>query len=224
MAPRISLPAALRQASTLFKSQSASISSTSSREAIRRDIPSVTSNLLDIDDSTPQRGPRERDPTRAAADIYDRLRHTVARRVHIEEEMRQSIKNDDYLRQLTRRWRPGDVYAPHDMSSSEMNKWRRTQARKRDLVDVLGLRPLDMYRNFSVVSEYMTPHGRIKRSVDTGLRPVNQRKMAKAVRRAIGLGIHPSVHHHPEILIRQNARYYEQTTATVNRNVRGSGI
>lgn len=42
--------------------------------------------------------------------------------------------------------------------------------------------------------------GRIKPSRDTGLRPVNQRKMAKAIRRAIGLGIHPSVHRHPMIL------------------------
>lgn len=46
----------------------------------------------------------------------------------------------------------------------------------------------------------MTDMGRIKHSNDTGLRPVNQRKMAKAVRRAIGLGLMPSVHRHPEIL------------------------
>lgn len=50
------------------------------------------------------------------------------------------------MRQLPRRWRTGDVYAPHDLSSAEMTKWRRTQARKKDLVDILGLRPLDMYR------------------------------------------------------------------------------
>lgn len=42
--------------------------------------------------------------------------------------------------------------------------------------------------------------GRIKHSHDTGLRPVNQRKMAKAIRRAIGMGLHPSVHRHPEIM------------------------
>ena len=47
----------------------------------------------------------------------------------------------------------------------------------------------------------MTPMGRIKHSRETGLRPVNQRKMARAIRRAIGLGIHPSVHAHPEILM-----------------------
>ncbi|RYP18126.1 hypothetical protein DL765_004138 [Monosporascus sp. GIB2] len=124
----------------------------------------------------------------------------------VEEELRTHNTNDDYARQMTRRWRPGDVYAPHDLSPSEMGKWRRSTARKRDLVDLLGLNPLDMYRNFSVISEFMTPHGRIKRSADTGLRPVNQRKMAKAIRRAIGLGLHPSVHQHPEILARDPVR------------------
>ncbi|KAI0108431.1 ribosomal protein S18 [Daldinia grandis] len=218
MPPRIPFLAALRQPSTLFKSQTANISSTSPREAIRRDIPSVTSNLLDIDNPSSQS--THQDPTRAVADIYDSLRHTVARRVALVDELRENDRADDYMRQLSRRWRTGDVYAPHDMSSAEMNKWRRTQARKKDLVDILGLRPLDMYRNFSVISEYTTAHGRIKRAVDTGLRPVNQRKMAKAVRRAIGLGIHPSVHHHPELLIRENTRYKDQVAATVNRNVK----
>lgn len=46
----------------------------------------------------------------------------------------------------------------------------------------------------------MTNFGRIKHSKETGLKPVNQRKVAKMVRRAISLGIHPSVHKHPEIL------------------------
>lgn len=42
--------------------------------------------------------------------------------------------------------------------------------------------------------------GRIEPSSQTGLRPVNQRKMAKAIRRAIGMGLHPSVHRHPEVM------------------------
>lgn len=50
------------------------------------------------------------------------------------------------------------------------------------------------------MSEYMTSMGRIKHRRDTGLRPVNQRKIAKAIRRAIGVGLMPSVHRHPEIL------------------------
>jgi small subunit ribosomal protein S18 len=55
-------------------------------------------------------------------------------------------------------------------------------------------------QNFSMISEYMTPFGQIKHSDNTSLRPRNQRKMAKAIRRVIGMGIHPSVHRHPEIL------------------------
>lgn len=50
------------------------------------------------------------------------------------------------------------------------------------------------------MSEYMTTMGRIKHRNETGLRPVNQRRIAKAIRRAIGLGLMPSVHRHPEIL------------------------
>lgn len=46
----------------------------------------------------------------------------------------------------------------------------------------------------------MTDMGRIKHRNETGLRPVNQRRMAKAIRRAIGMGLMPGVHRHPEIL------------------------
>lgn len=50
------------------------------------------------------------------------------------------------------------------------------------------------------MSEYMTPMGRIKHRNQTGLRPVNQRKLAKAIRRSIAVGLMPSVHKHPAIL------------------------
>lgn len=69
-----------------------------------------------------------------------------------------------------------------------------------DVLDQLGLNPLKHYKNFSIMSEYITEMGRIRHSSDTGLRPVNQRKMAKAVRRAMGMGLMPGVHRHPELL------------------------
>lgn len=55
-------------------------------------------------------------------------------------------------------------------------------------------------QNFSMMSEYMTSMGRIRHRKDTGLRAVNQRKIAKAIRRAVGMGLVPSVHKHPEVL------------------------
>jgi small subunit ribosomal protein S18 len=70
----------------------------------------------------------------------------------------------------------------------------------------------DLLQNFSFISEYMTAFGRIKGAEKTGLRPVNQRKVAKAIRRAIGLGIHPSVHQHPEILMRKGMLSRGQST------------
>jgi small subunit ribosomal protein S18 len=62
----------------------------------------------------------------------------------------------------------------------------------------------DSTQNFTMMSEYMTEMGRIKHSSQTGLRPVNQRKIAKAIRRAIGLGLMPSVHRHPLVLKKNN--------------------
>lgn len=87
-----------------------------------------------------------------------------------------------------------------------MAKWKRLRRKPRprsrdvDVMDQLGMNPLDHYRNFGIMSEYVTEMGKIRHSNDTGLRPVNQRRMAKAIRRAIGMGLMPSVYRHPELL------------------------
>ncbi|EOA84956.1 hypothetical protein ACJQWK_06985 [Exserohilum turcicum] len=116
-------------------------------------------------------------------------------------ELAESERLAQYQRQVFRRWQPGDVYAPHDLSGTEQKKWK--QGRKKpqeDAFDVLGVNPVMEYKNFTIMSEYMTEMGRIKHSKDTGLRPKNQRKIAKAIRRAVGLGLMPSVHRHPLVL------------------------
>ncbi|KAJ6113758.1 hypothetical protein N7523_007075 [Penicillium sp. IBT 18751x] len=100
----------------------------------------------------------------------------------------------------TREWKAGDIYAPHDLSPAEMKKWGKRKSPSTDAFDALNLNPLHLYRNFSVMSEYVSALGRIRHRDQTGLRPVNQRKIAKAIRRAMGLGLMPSVHRHPEIL------------------------
>lgn len=55
----------------------------------------------------------------------------------------------------------------------------------------------------------MSAMGRIKHSKETGLRNVNQRKIAKAIRRVIGMGLMPSTHRHPEFLMREATRRTE---------------
>ena len=116
------------------------------------------------------------------------------------ERMAERKVSEDYARHMPRRWNQGDVYTPHDLSHVEALKWKKASQPKEDIVDMLGINPLDEYRNFRMISDFMTSMGRIRPAMETALRPVNQRRMAKAIRRAIGLGIHPSVHKHPEIL------------------------
>ncbi|KAF2206274.1 hypothetical protein CERZMDRAFT_15286, partial [Cercospora zeae-maydis SCOH1-5] len=105
---------------------------------------------------------------------------------------------------IHRKWKIGDVYAPHDLTGVEMEKWRKQRRKpkpKYDVIDQLNLKPIDLYKNFSIMGEYITEMGRIKHSRETNLRPVNQRRMAKAIRRAMGVGVlMPSTHKHPEIL------------------------
>ncbi|KAG4412009.1 hypothetical protein IFR04_014853 [Cadophora malorum] len=122
------------------------------------------------------------------------------------EEMQNRNLAQDLSKQISRRWRAGDIYAPHDLSEVEMAKWKKRGQPHHDAFDILDLNPEEHYRNFSLISEYMTPMGRIKHSKETGLRPVNQRRIARAIRRAVGMGMHPSVHHHPEILHLRNQR------------------
>ena len=139
------------------------------------------------------------------------VRESSAARTKVQEDerLRDALRNfgrKDLEQQMVRKWKPGDVYAPHDLSGTEASKWKRLRRKPRprhgdkDVVDSLGIKPLEHYKNFSVMSEYVTEMGRIRHSNDTGLKPVNQRRMAKAIRRAIGVGLIPSVYRHPELL------------------------
>lgn len=226
MPPRIPFLSAIRPAQTYLQSQVCQFSKSAKAQGLR-DVnqPNALSSILNLDQPSPSQSssssrPSPRDRNAAAKSIFDKMRasHTPneapmgERRV--EGELRGKNVAEDYMRQMPRRWKLGDVYAPRDLSSSEMRKWGVISNVERDLVDLMGLQPLDMYRNFSFISEFTTPHGRIKKSSHTGLRPVNQRKVAKAIRRAIGLGLHPSVHKHPELLKRERRVNSVQTRAT----------
>ena len=105
-------------------------------------------------------------------------------------------------RMAPRRWEAGEVIAPHDLSAVEMQKWRMRQRPRRDVLDVLGLDPRNEWKNPVLLAEFVTSMGRIRGRRETGLRAVNQRRLAKAVRRAVGMGFLPSVHYHPEMLRR----------------------
>ncbi|KAI9796567.1 MAG: hypothetical protein M1825_000610 [Sarcosagium campestre] len=114
---------------------------------------------------------------------------------------RQTTRATGLERMQFRKWRAGDVYGPHDLGVAEAMKWQKPQRPRSDAFDVLGIDPLDEYKNFAMMAEFVTHTGRIRHGAETGLRAKNQRRLAKAVRRAVGLGLIPSVHRHPEMLM-----------------------
>lgn len=121
-----------------------------------------------------------------------------------EELVQRSILAEtrkSLLKQNPRTWTQGQVYAPHDLSAVEASKYAVIRRKPtRDVFDLLGTNPIKHYKNFALLSQFVTETGRIKPASETGLRPVNQRRLAKAIRRAIGLGLMPSVYKHPEVL------------------------
>jgi small subunit ribosomal protein S18 len=62
------------------------------------------------------------------------------------EELRKYNMAADLSKQITRRWKAGDVYAPHDLSEVEMAKWKKRDRPNRDAFDVLDFNPMDHYR------------------------------------------------------------------------------
>jgi hypothetical protein len=62
------------------------------------------------------------------------------------EDMQNDTKAVNLTKQITRRFTPGDVYAPHDLHWVEMQKWKSKGRPKYDAFDALDLKPLDHYR------------------------------------------------------------------------------
>ncbi|KAF0321436.1 37S ribosomal protein RSM18 [Colletotrichum sp. SAR11_59] len=196
MPPRLPSFPAFKDPSAFMARIARPFSATPAVAEPRRPI-SNTDSLLGLDD---QKAPIDRARTLMSKNPLGGARNAALRQRTMLDSLKKQKISDDYLKQMPRRWRNGNVYAPHDLSPTEMDKWRRIRKPEVDVIDMLGINPKDHYRNFAMVSEFMTSFGHIMHSKDTGLRPVNHRRMTKAIRRAIGMGIHPSVHHHPEIL------------------------
>ena len=126
------------------------------------------------------------------------------------EQVAANERANGVQRQMSRRWVAGDVYSPHDLSPIEQVKWRRRQPGNRDVFDALNINPLHEWKNVSMLEEFRTPLGRIKHRNETGLRPVNQRRVSKAIRRAVAMGWLPSVHRHPEIVEHEEQKRNER--------------
>lgn len=67
-------------------------------------------------------------------------------RERIQEERRIQLESKPLEKFMTRDWKAGDVYSPHDLSPTEMKKWRKRQSPPTDAFDALKKNPLDLYK------------------------------------------------------------------------------
>jgi hypothetical protein len=62
------------------------------------------------------------------------------------EEVALHKQAADLSKQIPRRWKAGDIYAPHDLRPEEMDKWKKRGRPEVDVVDVLALDPISEYK------------------------------------------------------------------------------
>lgn len=75
-------------------------------------------------------------------------------------DMQRTYSRQDLERQMIRRWKSGDVYAPHDLTGIEMAKWQKTRRKERQSFDVLhqlGIKPIEQYKVRSIQCGLQTP-------------------------------------------------------------------
>jgi small subunit ribosomal protein S18 len=70
------------------------------------------------------------------------------------QELENAKRASDLSKQIWRRWRAGDVYAPHDLSAAEAAKWKKRDGPKHDIFDVLDFKPLENYKVRRFLSFY----------------------------------------------------------------------
>jgi hypothetical protein len=62
-------------------------------------------------------------------------------------QVEESAQRLAFQKQIHRRWHPGDVYAPHDLSGAEQYKWKTSRKTpQNDAFDALGVNPVNEYK------------------------------------------------------------------------------
>lgn len=73
-------------------------------------------------------------------------RRRIPNRGKFLEDQKAQSESRALERYHTRDFKAGDIYAPHDLSPTQMKKWGKRQSPNTDAFDALNLKPLDMYK------------------------------------------------------------------------------
>ncbi|OLL22104.1 37S ribosomal protein rsm18, mitochondrial [Neolecta irregularis DAH-3] len=101
----------------------------------------------------------------------------------------------------------GQIYSPIDFSYERIRALKKTPIHHgKDLFDLMQIDPIQEYKNFALFASFTTELGRIRPASETGLSAKNQRKVAKAIRRARAAGILPHCHRNPNLPTKNEPR------------------
>ena len=90
--------------------------------------------------------------------IRNRNLNLSGRRSHQMETNLAQQESKAIERFSNRDWKPGDVYAPHDLSAAEMLKWMSARPPTQDVFDAVDKNPLHLYTVCSPPIYNIGPH------------------------------------------------------------------
>ncbi|KAL1915950.1 mitochondrial 37S ribosomal protein bS18m [Calcarisporiella thermophila] len=100
----------------------------------------------------------------------------------------------------------GDTYRPEDLNDIQQGSRRQRRPTPNDPFRTLGLDPLKEYKNFMLLSSFVSELGKILPRDQTGLSSKHQRKLSKAVKRARAMGLIPCTHKLPAAVEKDSYR------------------
>lgn len=103
---------------------------------------------------------------------------------------RQNIKTLEP--RLIKSFEYSTIYDPFDFSMARINLDRKHKSKFKLFGN--NINPLDLYTSPEILSQYMSSTGKILHSDVTGLSAKNQRRLAKAIRRAQSIGLLSKTH------------------------------
>ncbi|KAI9104500.1 ribosomal protein S18 [Phlyctochytrium arcticum] len=124
----------------------------------------------------------------------------------LTDDTKQRYKNERGSEQAVRytpipvrQFYPRETYSPVDLNNEYVPRWlkRRGKQPVEDICAKLRINPLDRYKDVTFLSQFLTQMGYIKPHDQTGLSLTNQRKLAKAVKRARAVGLLPTTYRLP---------------------------
>eukprot|EP00842_Homolaphlyctis_polyrhiza_P005671 jgi/Hompol1/6104/HPOL_002171-RA len=113
---------------------------------------------------------------------------------YLETYGEESRLRDPSIEQGPRRvFKPKETYKPRDLNDRNVAKFAKTldAPPTQDVLKRLGIDPLKDYKNINMLSHFITTIGHIKPRVATGLDSRNQRRVARAIKRARAMGLMP---------------------------------